>query len=132
MDPNMYRGPQVTIYETITLPIVLYGCKSWTVSQGARDKLEASNNSACREINNRNRLWHMREYNITSASLLQRVGMQTMTSYLARLQLSWLGHVARMLPPRTPKQLLMAEFVNCKRYLLLTHGKSITNMMKLL
>jgi hypothetical protein len=25
----------------------------------------------------------------------------------------------------------MAEFVNCKRYLLLTYGKSITNMMEL-
>jgi hypothetical protein len=85
----------VTIYETITLPIVLYGCKSWTASQGSLDKLEGFNNTACRRINNRN-LWHMREYNITSASLLKRVGMQTMTSYLARLQLSWLGHVARM------------------------------------
>jgi hypothetical protein len=31
------------------------------------------------KINNCN-LWHMREYNITSTSLLQRVGMQTMTS----------------------------------------------------
>jgi hypothetical protein len=51
---------QVTIYETITLPIVLYGCKSWTVSQGARDKLEAFNNRACRKINNRN-LWHTYE-----------------------------------------------------------------------
>jgi hypothetical protein len=73
----------------------------------------------------------MREYNITSASLLKRVGMQTMTSYLARPQLLWLGHVARMLPPRTPNQLLMAEFMNCKRCVLLTYGKSITNMMKL-
>jgi hypothetical protein len=121
---------QVATYETITLPIVLYGCKSWTVSQGSLDKLEAFNNTACRRINNIN-LWHMREYNITSASLLKRVGMQTMTSYFARLQLPWLGHVARMLPSRTPKQLLMAELMNCKRYLLLTYGRSITNMMKL-
>ena len=123
----------MTIYETITLPIVLYGCKSWTVSQGSLDKLEAFNNRVSRKINNCN-LFRMREHNITSTSLLKRVGMQTMTSYayLARLQLSWLGHVARMQPSRTPKQLLMAEFVNCKRYLLLTYGKSITNMMKLL
>jgi hypothetical protein len=31
----------------------------------------------------------------------------------------------------TPKQLLMAEFMNCKRYHFLTYGRSITNMMKL-
>jgi hypothetical protein len=36
-----------------------------------------------------------------------------------------------MQPSRTPKQLLMAEFVNCKRYPLLTYGKSIINTMKL-
>jgi hypothetical protein len=122
----------VAIYDAVTLPIVLYGCKSWTASQGPLDKPEAFNNRACRKINNRS-LWYMREYNITSTSLLQlqRVGMQTMTGYLARLQLSWLGHVARMQPSRTPKQLLMAEFVNCKRYPLLTYGKSITNMMEL-
>ena len=113
---------QVTIYETITLPIVLYGCKSWTVSQGSLDKLEAFNNKASRKINNCN-LWRMREHNINSTSLLKRVGMQTMTSYLARLQLSWFGHVARMHPSRTPKQLLTAEFANCKRYLLLTYSK---------
>jgi hypothetical protein len=114
MDPNMYIlwSTQVAIYETITLPIVLYGSKAWTVNQGSLDKLEVFNNAACRRINNRN-LWHMREYGITSASLLKRVGMQTMTCYLARLQMSWLGHVARMPPSRTPKQLLMAEGTNC-------------------
>ena len=63
---------QVTIYETITLPIVLYGCKSWTVSQGSLDKLEALNNKASRKINNCN-LWRMREHNINSTSLLKRV-----------------------------------------------------------
>jgi hypothetical protein len=61
-------------YETITLRILLYGCKSWTVDQGALNKLEAFNNAACRGINNRN-MWHMQEYNITSAELLKRVGM---------------------------------------------------------
>jgi hypothetical protein len=82
---------QVTIYETVTpTPIVLYGCKSWTANQGSLDKLEACNNTALRRINNRN-LWHMREYGITSASLLKRVGMQAMTNYLARLQLPWLA-----------------------------------------
>jgi hypothetical protein len=106
MDPNMYRGPPKWPYEAITLPIVLCGCKSWTANQGARDKLEAFNSRACRKINNHN-LWHMRKYyNITSTSLLKRVGMQTMTSYIARLQLPWLGHVARMQPSRTPKQCL--------------------------
>jgi hypothetical protein len=72
---------QVTIYETITR------CKSWTVSQGSLDKLEAFNNRASRKINNCS-LWRMREHSITNTSLLKRVGMQTMTSYLARLQLS--------------------------------------------
>jgi hypothetical protein len=119
----------VVIYETVTLPIVLYGCKAWTVNQGSLDKLEAFNNAACRRINNRN-LWHMREYGITSASLLKRVGIQTMTNYLARLQLSWLGHVARMPPSRTPKQLLTAEVTSRKRLPFLTYGGSITNMMK--
>jgi hypothetical protein len=50
---------QVTIYENTTLPIVLYGCKSWTINQGSLDRLEAFNNAACRRINNRN-LWHTR------------------------------------------------------------------------
>jgi hypothetical protein len=40
-------------------------------------------NKASRKINNCN-LWRMREHNITSTSLLKRVGMQTMASYLAR------------------------------------------------
>jgi hypothetical protein len=59
---------QVAIYETITLPIALYGCKSWTANQGSLDRLEDFNNAACRRINNRN-LWHTREYGITRCSL---------------------------------------------------------------
>jgi hypothetical protein len=64
----------------------------------------------------------MREHRITSTELLQRVGMQTMTQYLAKQQLSWLGHVIRIPSSRTPKQLLMAEFTNCNRYPFLTYG----------
>jgi hypothetical protein len=95
---------QVAIYETITLPIVLYGCKAWATNQGSLDMLEAFNNAACRRINNRNLwLWHMWEYGITSAELLQRVGLQTMTQYIAKQQLSWLGHVAHIPPSRSPK-----------------------------
>ena len=47
-------------------------------------------------------------HNITNQELLDRLGLQTMDTYLARRQLQWLGHVWRMDWTRLPRKLLTA------------------------
>ena len=43
---------------------------------------------------------------ITSVELMQRLGLDAVDFYLARRQLGWLGHVARMDFSRLPRRML--------------------------
>jgi hypothetical protein len=125
----------VTIYETITLPVVLYGCKSWTVSQGPLDKLEAFNNRACRMINNRN-LWHLAHARVQHHQYLAAAtGRNANHDKLSRTTatvMAWSRRPnATITHPKATAHGRVCELQEVPPPHLLTYGKSITNMMKL-
>jgi hypothetical protein len=53
-------------------------------------------------------MWHVERYSITNQELIDRLGLQTIETYLAQRQLQWLGHVCRMDWTRLPRKLLTA------------------------
>jgi hypothetical protein len=100
MKTKVYGSPyvpwstQVAIYETITPPIVLYGCRAWTANQGSLDKLEAFNNAACED---------QQSQPLAHARVRHHQCLATATGRNANHdELSWLGHVACMPSSRSP------------------------------
>jgi hypothetical protein len=50
-------------------------------------------------------MWHVQEYRITAQKLEDRLGVQSLGTYLVRRRLWWLGHVRRMPWNRLPRKL---------------------------
>ena len=75
---------------------------------------------------------HVWTNHITSVALMQRLGLDAVDFYLARRQLGWLGHVARMDFSRLPRRMLSC-WVPHKRPAggqLMTLGRSLAKAME--
>jgi hypothetical protein len=71
----------------------------------ARKKPEQAGQSRVRSMC-RTSMWHVQEYRITAQKLEDRLGVQSLGTYLVRRRLRWLGHVRRMPWNRPPRKLL--------------------------
>ena len=92
-------------YEGVVLAILLYGSESWCLTEVLLQQLRALHGrclrSMCRVT--RAHTWRLR---ITSDELMCRLGLDAADFYVARRQLGWLGHVARMDFSRLPRRML--------------------------
>jgi hypothetical protein len=48
--PISYKSLKIKIYKTITLPVVLYGCKTWSVTLGEEHRLRVFEKGVLRKI----------------------------------------------------------------------------------
>ena len=89
----------------MVLAILLYGSESWCLTEVLLQQLRALHGrclrSMCRVT--RAHTWRLR---ITSDELMCRLGLDAADFYVARRQLGWLGHVARMDFSRLPRRML--------------------------
>ena len=75
---------------------------------------------------------HTRRHHISNADLLARTGLQTIDAYLAKRQLRWAGHVARMPNNRLPRKMLSC-WVPHKRPRgapQMTYGRSLRKLLR--
>ena len=76
-------------------------------------------------------LVHTREQHISTHELTQEMGLESIDVYLARRQLRWLGHVARMPFERLPRKML-SSWVAAPRVAggqLMTYGRSVSTAL---
>ena len=95
-------------FVALVLPILLYGCECWCLTQALRAKLRKFHHACCARTMCRINMWHTREYRITTASILQLLEMRSIETYVVRRQLQWAGHVARMGEERLPRKHMTA------------------------
>jgi hypothetical protein len=90
-------GPTIKIYRTIILPVVLYGCESWSLTPREECRLRVFENKVLRrifgpkrdEVTGEWRRLHNKElYALYSSPNIIRV--------IKSRKLRWTGHVARM------------------------------------
>jgi hypothetical protein len=93
----LYRNVKVKIYKTIILPVVLYGCETWSLTLREEHRLRVFENRVLRRIcvskrDERTQEWwklHNEELHIlySSPSIIRQIKSRRMR---------WVGHVARM------------------------------------
>jgi hypothetical protein len=88
-------SPKIKIYRTIILPVVLYGCETWSLTLREECRLRFSENRVLRRIfgiyevrGEWRRLDNKELYALYSSSDINRV--------IKSRRLRWAGHVARM------------------------------------
>ena len=104
---DITKEAKVVVYNSLILSILLYGSESWALTKKHRDKLRGLHRKCVRSMC-RISMWHVQEYRITAQKLEDRLGVQSLGTYLVRRRLRWLGHVRRMPWNRLPRKLLTA------------------------
>lgn len=95
------------VYDGLILSILLYGSECWCLTEQLLHLLRLFHARCVRAMCRVNR-WHVRKHRITTAELLNRVGLLPIDVYVTRRQLRWAGHVARMSFERLPRKMLSA------------------------
>ena len=110
---NYRISPKVTasVYESLILPIVLYGSETWCLTEKLYDLLRLFHRRCVRTMCRIN-LLHVRKHRITTESLLTRLGLKSIDCYVTRRQLAWAGHVVRMSFDRLQRKMLSSWVVS--------------------
>ena len=123
---SISRDAKRTVYKSVILSILLYGCECWSLSEILYDRLRTFHAQCVRTMSRLTRLdtWKRR---IPTAKLCSELGIESIDYYIARRQVSWLGRVSRMSFNRLPRRML-SSWVNHKRpkgAAEMTYGRSV-------
>ena len=90
---------KMRLFNSLVIPIVIYGCETWTLKTEDEIKLLAFEVRCLRRIS---RIKYTDR--ITNVEVRQRLqSTETILSKIKKQQLRWFGHVKRMEPSRLPK-----------------------------
>ena len=94
-----------TVYVGLVLAILLHGAESWCLTEEMFNRLRQFHLQCARAMCriSRTQTWL---YHISTSTLLKRLGLETIDTYISRRQLRWAGHVARMEWYRFPRRML--------------------------
>jgi hypothetical protein len=94
------------VFESIILSILLYGCEGWSLTERHRQQLRVFHAQCLRAMCRVTRK-HTWDHHISTQELGQRLGIETIDTYITRRQLRWGGHVRRMdYDRRLPRRML--------------------------
>jgi hypothetical protein len=90
------KNPKIKIYRTVILPVVLYGCETWSLTLGEEQRLRVFENSVLRRIfglkreedGTRRKLHNNELHSLYSSPNIIRV--------IKSRRMRWAGHVAHM------------------------------------
>lgn len=128
---NVSNKIKAAVYESLVLPIALYGSETWCLTEKLFNLLRMFHRNCIRAMCRVN-LLHVRRYRISNEELLDRIGLLSIDSYITKRQLSWAGHVARMNFDRLPRKML-SSWVRCNRPRgspEFTYGRGLEKCMK--
>ena len=81
---------KISIFKTLVVSILLYGCEAWTISPMYSSKINSFGTSCLRRIIGVQRL-----DKITNIEIYRRTGEKQLMNQVRKRQLGWLGHVLR-------------------------------------
>jgi len=99
------------IYVALCLSILLYGSEVWSLREDLLGRLRSFHHRCVRTMCRVN-ISHTIRHQISTSSLLSRLGLEPLESYYHRRLLRWAGHVARMPLNRLPRLLLTGWVAN--------------------
>ena len=128
---SVNRAAKQIAYERLVLAILLYGCECWCLSESLLARLRVFH-AQCLRVMSRVTRKHTREHHISTQALGQELGLESIDFYIARRQLRWAGHVARMPFDRLPRRML-SSWVASKRPTgapTMTYGRTLKKALK--
>ena len=102
---SVSAAAKAAAYEGIVLAILLFGSESWCLPETLLHQLRTLHARCARTMCRVTRK-HTWKHHISTEDLTRRLGLDTADFYVARRQLRWLGHVARMDYTRLPRRML--------------------------
>ena len=100
-DAHLARHVKLSIYKTVVLATLLYGCETWAASQLQVCSLQTFHMRCLRKIC-RISLWQRK----TNDEIMALAKVESIATLVRYRRLRWLGHMARMDDSRLPKKLL--------------------------
>ena len=112
------------------LPVLLYGSELWCLTERLLNKLRAFH-ARCARSMCRVTLLHTRIHRISTATLLDRLGLTPIDDLITTNILRWAGHVMRMGKERLPRKLMTSWVRNprpkgCPQF---TYGRGLYKAM---
>ena len=106
------RGTFARVYEAVCVAVLLYGSDVWALSpQQQLERLEVTQRGMLRQsLPGRLRRRHWEE-RMSNTELLRFFRLPTVATLLARQQLRWLGHLARLEESRVSHMLMSGRRV---------------------
>jgi hypothetical protein len=98
------RGTKLKLYWSVVRPVVTYACETWILKQSEINKLLVFERKILRKIfapSKENNSWRMK----TNQELNKLINHKNIINFIRAQRLSWLGHVERMSPNRSIKNL---------------------------
>ena len=91
------RGIKVDVFKRLVLPVLLYGCETWTLTDVLKRRLDSFGTSSLR------RILGYRWYDFKSNDrLLEETSMKNISELVFDRQMSMFGHAARLSPGFCP------------------------------
>jgi hypothetical protein len=81
---------KLKIFSSMVKPVLLYGCESWTVTEGIKHKLQVFINRCLRTVL---KIWWPRT--ITNEELWMKTGQVEIAHEIRKRKLGWMGHTLR-------------------------------------
>jgi hypothetical protein len=95
--PDWSRNVKVIIYKTIILPVVLYGCETWSLTLREEDRLRVFENRVLRRIFGPKRDEVTVEWRkLNNEELHNLYSLPDIIKHNKSRRMRWAGHVARM------------------------------------
>ncbi len=85
------RRTKLLIFKTLVLPVLLYGCETWTLNSDLEKRLNVFGTKRLRRIMG----YHWNDF-VSKQGLLQETESKPVTSIVRERQLRLYGHVARL------------------------------------
>ncbi|KAJ4439206.1 hypothetical protein ANN_07325 [Periplaneta americana] len=105
---QLSKNLKVRIYKTVILPVVLYGCETWTLTLREEQRLRVFENKVLRKIFGAKRDEVTREWRkLHNAELHALYSSPDIIRNIKSRRLRWAGHVARMGEPRNAYRVLV-------------------------
>ncbi|PSN54154.1 hypothetical protein C0J52_06854 [Blattella germanica] len=100
------RELKLKMYNTLTRPVVVYGCESWTLNSNDKHLLRIFERKILRRIYypvcGNNGEWRIR----TNRELEQLMKNEDIVRFIKSRRLAWMGHVLRMDESRIPRRIM--------------------------
>jgi hypothetical protein len=91
------KNLRIKIYRTIILPVVLYGCETWSLTQREERRLRVFENRVLRRVFGPKRDEVTREWRkLRNEELNDLYSLPNIVRVVQSRRMRWAGHVARM------------------------------------